>query len=77
MELESYKCEKCILQIIETIYHLLLRCNFAKNCWNSIGVIPPGIDSMPSKSLQWKPKAASSLGGNGDRDTHGMEYLEV
>ena len=41
MYLESYTCENCILQLEETLPHLFLRCNFAKNCWNAIGVISP------------------------------------
>jgi hypothetical protein len=43
MTLESYTCENCIWQKEETLYHLFLRCNFAKACWNSIGLIPPRI----------------------------------
>jgi hypothetical protein len=38
MILDSYTCDMCILQLPETNAHLLLRCNFAKACWNSIGV---------------------------------------
>lgn len=38
MVLESYSCELCILQRPETTEHMLLRCNFAKACWSSIGV---------------------------------------
>jgi hypothetical protein len=38
MELDSFVCEMCILQVPETSVHLLLRCNFAKACWASIGV---------------------------------------
>jgi hypothetical protein len=30
--LESYTCENCIWQREETLYHLFLRCNFAKAC---------------------------------------------
>ena len=41
MYLESYTCENCILQREETLQHLFLCCPFAKNCWNSIGVLPP------------------------------------
>ena len=41
MELESYSCENCLWQREETLYHLFLRCNFAKACWNSIGITPP------------------------------------
>jgi hypothetical protein len=43
MTLESYTCENCIWQKEETLYHLFLRCNFAKACWHSIGLIPPRI----------------------------------
>jgi hypothetical protein len=45
MTLESYTCENCIWQKEETLYHLFLGCNFAKACWNSIGLIPPRIAS--------------------------------
>ncbi|KAG2577726.1 hypothetical protein PVAP13_6NG222600 [Panicum virgatum] len=38
MELESYTCDLCILQKIESVTHLFLRCNFAKAYWASIGV---------------------------------------
>jgi hypothetical protein len=43
MTLESYTCENCIWQKEETLYHLFLRCKFAKACWNSIGLAPPRI----------------------------------
>jgi hypothetical protein len=35
MTLESYTCENCIWQKEETLYHLFLKCNFVKACWNS------------------------------------------
>lgn len=38
MELDSDTCELCILQHLEIMAHLFFRCNFAKACWNSIGV---------------------------------------
>jgi hypothetical protein len=38
MYLDSYTCDLCILQRLETSAHLFLRCNFAKACWASIGV---------------------------------------
>nr|TKW00212.1 hypothetical protein SEVIR_8G093200v2 [Setaria viridis] len=38
MHLESNVCEMCIHQKRETATHLFLRCNFAKACWNSIGI---------------------------------------
>jgi hypothetical protein len=43
MHLDSYTCENCILQRMETSYHLFLRCNFAKSCWASIGLTAPQI----------------------------------
>jgi hypothetical protein len=36
--LDSYTCDLCILQRTENVPHLFLRCNFAKACWNAIGV---------------------------------------
>jgi hypothetical protein len=38
MILDSYTCDLCILQLLETNAHLFLQCNFDKACWNSIGV---------------------------------------
>ena len=38
MVLESYTCEMCILQKRETVAHLFCRCNFARACWESIGI---------------------------------------
>ena len=37
MELDNYSCDHCILQKLETVTHLFLRCNFAKAYWASIG----------------------------------------
>ena len=34
-------CELCILQREESLKHLFFRCNFAKNCWPSIGLFYP------------------------------------
>jgi hypothetical protein len=39
MHLESYTCENYILQRLETVYHLFLRCSFAARYWEPIGVI--------------------------------------
>lgn len=39
MELDSHTCDLCILQRPETTGHLFLRCNFAKACWETIGVL--------------------------------------
>ncbi|RCV29028.1 hypothetical protein SETIT_5G450400v2 [Setaria italica] len=46
MNLDSYTCELCILQRSETAAHLFFRCNFAKACWNSIG-----ISFTPTRSI--------------------------
>jgi hypothetical protein len=54
MELESYTCENCIWQKEETLYHLFLRCNFAKACWNSIGMNPPRIAQPEEASANLK-----------------------
>jgi hypothetical protein len=47
----NHVCENCILQRIETIYHLFLKCSFARNCWNSIGVLTPNI-ACPQMAAQ-------------------------
>jgi hypothetical protein len=54
MALESYTCENCIWQKEETVYHLFLRCNFAKACWNSIGINPPRIAQPEEASANLK-----------------------
>jgi hypothetical protein len=41
MTLDSYTCELCLLQRVETLRHLFLLCSFPKNCWASIGVLVP------------------------------------
>nr|TKW31626.1 hypothetical protein SEVIR_2G117900v2 [Setaria viridis] len=38
MHLDSNICEMCIHQKREMVTHLFLRCNFAKACWNSVGI---------------------------------------
>jgi hypothetical protein len=45
--LDSYTCDLCILQKLETTAHLILICNFAKACWQSIGVTFISTRSMP------------------------------
>ncbi|TVU25140.1 hypothetical protein EJB05_27622, partial [Eragrostis curvula] len=45
MALDSYTCELCIFQIHETLQHLFLQCNFARACWNSIGLQVPNADT--------------------------------
>jgi hypothetical protein len=47
MALESPMSENCILQRMETF----LRCNFARNCWSSIGVVTPSI-ACPQRAVQ-------------------------
>jgi hypothetical protein len=54
MTLESYSCENCLWQSEETLYHLFLRCNFAKACWNSIGITPPRISNPEEASTNLK-----------------------
>jgi hypothetical protein len=54
MTLESYTCENCIWQKEETLYHLFLKCNFAKACWNSIGLMPPRITNPADAAANLK-----------------------
>jgi hypothetical protein len=54
MELDSYSCENCLWQREEILYHLFLRCNFAKACWNSIGITPPRISNPEEASVNLK-----------------------
>jgi hypothetical protein len=41
MVLDSYTCDLCLLQRIETTMHLFLLCPFEKNCWAFIGILIP------------------------------------
>jgi hypothetical protein len=47
MELDSYTCEMCIIQNLETSAHLILRCDCAKACWLSIGASVPTTRDIP------------------------------
>jgi hypothetical protein len=37
--LESYVCEVCIWQKVESTGHLFFRCNFARRCWEKIHIV--------------------------------------
>jgi hypothetical protein len=54
-----------------------LKCNFAKACWNSIGLLPPY--KMPSKSSQETLETIASLSCDMDIIIlmRAMEYLEI
>jgi hypothetical protein len=41
MQLDSYDCELCILQMEERLRHLCFKCSFVRNCWMQIGVNVP------------------------------------
>lgn len=56
MELDSYTCELCILQRPETVAHLFLHCNFAKACWDFIGVSVTTIRTVPQIFRKIKDK---------------------
>jgi hypothetical protein len=58
MDLDSYTCDLCILQKLETSAHLFLRCNFAKACWNSLGVTYVSTRTIPQIFKQIKEKLA-------------------
>jgi hypothetical protein len=39
MHLDSYTCELCLWRREETLRHVFIRCNFAKACWQQIGIL--------------------------------------
>lgn len=41
MNLESYNCVLCTDSMEETLEHLFLRCTFARQCWNLLGITVP------------------------------------
>jgi hypothetical protein len=47
MDLDSYTCDLCSLQKLESVAHLFLRCNFAKACWQAIGASVPTTRTVP------------------------------
>ena len=51
MEIESVACELCILQVEQIATHLFLHCNFARRCWNFIGVYFD-LSASPLQSLE-------------------------
>jgi hypothetical protein len=58
MPLDPYTCDKCILQLEETVLHLFSRCNFARRCWLLIGITPPRtadlINTLLRIRMRWK-----------------------
>ena len=48
MNLESYNCVLCNNSVEETLEHLFLHCNFARQCWNILGIVVPQNASFPS-----------------------------
>ncbi|GJM99086.1 hypothetical protein PR202_ga16152 [Eleusine coracana subsp. coracana] len=41
MHLDSYVCELYIFQKEEILHNLFIKCNFAKACWQTIGISYP------------------------------------
>ena len=54
MFLESYNCVFCLEGVEETRDHLFLKCNFAKDCWNLLGLNLPVQCSFPEVILLMK-----------------------
>lgn len=46
MHLESYNCVLCQTNTKETVEHLFLGCQFAKDCWNSIGILLQNVNDI-------------------------------
>jgi len=51
MLLQSYSCVLCALNIEETVHHLFLQCEFAKQCWEIIGVDIPSDAEFPNAKV--------------------------
>lgn len=69
MDLDSYSYDICILQLPETVAHLFIRCNFAKACWDSIGV-----HVIPNHQLDQKTINCPIL--HGDHYSNSLEHLD-
>lgn len=79
MELDSYTCENCILQKEEIVVHLLIRCNFAKKCWQTIGLTRPNTTTrteFPRFDPVHHPTISERL-ENRSSDNYVMVHLEV
>lgn len=48
MFLQSYNCVLCSLNSEETVHHLFLQCEFAKQCWEFIEVHIPSGSEIPN-----------------------------
>lgn len=46
--LPSYSCVLCALDTEETVQHLFLQCEFARHCWQIIGVDIPSDADFPN-----------------------------
>lgn len=68
IELDSYTCEKCILQKDETLSHLFFRCNFVMRCWSLIGVTPTNIEYSCGYEHNSKEDQQSREPGNAHSD---------
>jgi hypothetical protein len=58
MALDSFTCDLCILQRLESGAHLFLRCNFAKAGWSSLGVTFVSTRAVPHIFRNIKDKLA-------------------
>jgi hypothetical protein len=76
MALDSYVCENCLLQVNESIYYLLLRCNIAKNCWASIGIQTPRIN-RPQRAVNRITQQLNIQRGNANHHLNVLEYLKM
>lgn len=47
MVIENYNCVLCNYSVEETLEHLFLHCDFAKQCWNLLGIDIPTNSNFP------------------------------
>jgi hypothetical protein len=65
-----------IWQREETIYHLFLRCNFARACWDSIGLFAR-VTTNPEIAVQRFKRQLNVPFFHGNGDFDGLEHMDI
>lgn len=61
MIIDSYNCVLCSFSVEETSEHLFLGCNFAKQCWNLLGIHLPDSSTFPGITSTFKTRIQSQF----------------
>lgn len=61
MVIDSYNCVLCSLSIEEVSDHLFLNCQFAKQCWNTLGINIANNSTFPEIVSSFRNKLQSKF----------------